>query len=398
MLITFHFYRAVWKCKKAGTLTYQLLAKGNSEEQQMNRMKWTWFFLKSCIVFMLYIANAISADEFGGPYRCSDGANHAHVQVTQSDISLEDLPPVGGVITTITTSPIEITCDLHYSNVGGQFRYFFVTSYYPTVAPGGDPTVCVIPEFPGVGMRLYRSSGTALPCGAEPWATGTSTTILAFAHLAGQHRNYTVDYGDQVLAELVRIGDINPGTYTLNRVQNLAQWGTFNTGRSMWAFGATSGYIHRIDSGNTITVSEATCSLMPFNETFDLGLLEKANNAAIQPFKIHLDGCSAREDVEEFKTKATLSFIPNNAEVTMDGRIGNCDREECAENVFIRLKDWQGNPIIAGEGVGRDYELSNQGFANPMIPFEFQFDAFIDTETATAGIIDVSITILLKVK
>ncbi|WP_156925687.1 fimbrial protein [Shewanella fidelis] len=363
----------------------------------MEIKQWIGFFFKSAIVFIFCIANGKSA-EFGGPYRCSDGANHAYVQVTQSDISLSNLPLVGGVITTITTSPIEITCDQHNSTRGGRFRYYLVPSYYPTVAPGGDPTVCVIPEFPGVGMRLYHPNGNALPCGSQPPSSGSANTNLIFADLVRQHRNYTVDYGDQVLAELVRIGDITPGTYTLNRVQNLAQWGTFNTGRSMWVKGGTSGYIHQIDSGRFITVSETTCSLMPLNETFDLGTLEKQDNAAIQPFKIFLNDCSAREDVEEFKTKATLSFIPNNAEVTMDGRIGNCDRDECAENVFIRLKDWQGNPIIAGEGVGREYALSTQGFANPMIPFEFQFDAFIDTETATGGIIDVSITILLKVK
>lgn len=347
---------------------------------------------------MLYIANAISANEFGGPYRCDDGANLAHVQVTQSDISLSNLPPEGGVITTITTSPIEITCEHHNSTRGGDVRFYLVPSYYPTIAPGGDPTVCVIPEFPGVGMRLYNPNGTALPCGSQPAVSAPTDINLIYANLGPEHRTYTVDYGDQVLAELVRIGDITPGTYTLNRVQNMAKWGSFNTGRTLWVMGATAGYIHIIDSGRSITVSEATCSLRPLNETFDLGTLEKQDNAAIQPFKIYLNDCSAREDVEEFKTKATLSFIPNNAEVTMDGRIGNCDREECAENVFIRLKDWQGNPILAGEGVGRDYELSNQGFANPMIPFEFQFDAFIDTETATGGIIDVSITILLKVK
>ncbi|MDR8523720.1 hypothetical protein [Shewanella fidelis] len=174
--------------------------------------------------------------------------------------------------------------------------------------------------------------------------------------------------------------------------------GRFRTGFYSWARGGTSGFGHRITVGRTITITEPTCNLLPFNKTFDLGALEKEQDAAIQPFNIYLNGCHSRAEVEEFKTKASLSFIPNNADITMDGRISNCDREECAENVFIRLKDWQGNLILAGEGLGRDYELSKQDFANPMLPFEFQFDAFLDTETATGGIIDVSITILLKVK
>lgn len=74
----------------------------------MGMMKWTWFFLKTCIVFTLYIANATGSGnigESGGPYRCSASL---HVQVTQSDFSLTSLPPVGGVITTITTSFIEL--------------------------------------------------------------------------------------------------------------------------------------------------------------------------------------------------------------------------------------------------------------------------------------------------
>ncbi|WP_156925643.1 hypothetical protein [Shewanella fidelis] len=359
-------------------------------------MKWIWFFLKVGVLLIVYVVNA-NARVTGGPYRCSDAGQDAHVQVTKSDFLLSDLPPVGGVLTTITTSTLSATC----VDTGGNYKYYMTTAHYATVAPGGDPTVCVIPEFPGVGMRVYNPNGKPLPCGQSvpgSYTKPSTNTDLLIKDLYRYFTSWSVSYGDQPLADLVVIGEINPGTYWIERAQNLAAFGKYSDGSSRWTAHEQAGYKRIIDSGWVFKVSEGSCSLRPLNETFDLGLLEKEDNAAIQPFSIYLDGCPNKEDVEEFKTKATLSFIPNNAEVTLDGRIGNCDREECAENVFIRLKDWQGNSIIAGEGAGSDYALSNQDFVNPMIPFEFQFDAFIDTEAATGGIIDVSITILLKIK
>ncbi|WP_220770893.1 fimbrial protein [Shewanella sp. MBTL60-007] len=237
----------------------------------------------------------------------------------------------------------------------------------------GDPTVCLLPHIrnSGMGMRFFDQSGNTVRCGAAQ--NETSTRFFKIKNGGITQASY-----DGVFAEIVRIGTIPPGTYTLpmfalyaDGIDKLDKGGS----SSQWRLSFIDG-----------TFEAANCFMAGHNQIIDFGERVKSAEVFSKPFDITLTGCDG-QDLVDFKASASLSFASNNMNGTGTG-IVNCSDSDCADGAYITFTDLAGGAV----DLTADYSFNAQPSNDPN---RLSFNANLHTENAGVGKIETSLTLIV---
>ncbi|WP_028766075.1 fimbrial protein [Shewanella fidelis] len=258
------------------------------------------------------------------------------------------------------------------SITSGQWLIGFPTTFAP--AWSGDPSVCLLPELNGSGMgvRFFNESGGTVPCGNG--AHLPPNRLITIANGSITNKTYS-----GVFAEIVRVGTIPAGTYTLP-VFNIYVRGKeklqYNGSNTLWDLE----FVHA-------TFEAASCFMAGHNQTIDFG--ERARGAEVytKPFDIWLVGCDGQELID-FKASAKLSFA--SSRINMFGtELANCDDTDCADGAYITFTDLEGDNVNLHGGYNFNAQING-------IPNRISFNAHLHTENTTAGKIDTSLTLVVE--
>ncbi|GIU19454.1 fimbrial protein [Shewanella sp. MBTL60-007] len=354
--------------------------------QKVRLFKLKWCVLLAFTIGLLIGLNATayasipSNSSWQGQSRCSTNSSNgewtlvAELQNTEVSINTS----VGEVITTVAP-------------VGGQWNFYCNRDYdypaYPksghwllgfptTFASGwiGDPTVCLLPEFNGSGMgvRFYNADGDVVPCGMG--ANQSSNRLITIANGSLTTANYS-----GVFAEIVRVGTIPAGTYSL------PNFSLYSLGWEKGSYTASVGkwdlqFVHA-------TFEAANCFMAGHNQTIDFGERTRGSDVYTKSFDIWLTGCDG-QDLIDFKASAKLSFA--SSRINMSGtRLANCNDTDCADGAYITFTDLEGDNVNLFGG----YDFNAQ--ANSL-PNRISFNANLHTENTTAGKIDTNLTLIVE--
>lgn len=314
-------------------------------------------------------------------YRCATDSPSGQwtlvAELQNSEVSINT--PLGGVVSAVT--PIggqwNFYCNPDYdypsaSVTSGRWLIGFPTTYAP--AWSGDPSVCLLPELAGSGMgvRFFNEFGGVVPCGNS--AHMPPNRLLTIPNGSITSQSYS-----GMFAEIVRVGPIPAGTYTLPHF-NLYVQGKEKTQLS----GNTS--VWDLEFVNA-TFEAAACFMAGHNQTIDFG--ERARGAEVytKPFDIWLVGCDGQELID-FKASAKLSFA--SSRINMFGtELANCNDTDCADGVYITFSDFEGDNVNLHAG----YAFNEQANTPDN---RLSFNAHLHSENTSAGKIDTSLTLIVE--
>lgn len=350
------------------------------------------FKLKRCVLLAFTIgllaglnatayASIPSDPNWQSTHRCAtDGPRGEHILVAElqsREVSVNT--PLGGVISKVR--PVggqwNFYCNRDYdypsaSINSGRWLLGFPTSFAPSWS--GDPTVCLLPELngSGMGMRFFNAFGDTVPCGIG--AHFESNRLITIENGSITSANYSVAF-----AEIVRVGTIPPGTYSLptfnlyvQGIEKLNLTGLL----SVWDLE----FVHA-------TFEAASCFMAGHNQTIDFGERTRGSEVYTKPFDIWLTGCDG-QDLIDFKASAKLSFA--SSRINMSGtELANCNDTDCADGAYITFTDLEGDNVNLFGG----YDFNAQ--ANSL-PNRISFNANLHTENTTAGKIDTNLTLIVE--